>query len=239
MAPENNSFKMGLRDGMPIALGYLAVSFGFGIIASSAGFLWYEALLVSMLNLTSAGQLAAVPIIAGGGSLLELALAQLTINSRYALMSVSLSQKLSGTVRLRDRFAIGFANTDEIFAVAVGKGAPLGRRYMYALAIGPCFGWSAGTLLGALAGEVLPGLAVTALSVSLYAMFIAIIVPAVKKSLSLFFACLFAAALSALFTYLPALSTVSPGFVIVICTVAVSALFALIRPLPDEEEVAG
>ena len=225
-----------MLHGVPIFLGYLAVSFGFGIIASSSGLTWYGALLISMLNMTSAGQLAAVPIIVGGGSFLELALIQLTINSRYALMSVSLSERLGDSVRLRDRFLVGFANTDEIFAVAIGRGTLLGRRYMYGLAIAPYLGWSFGTLLGALAGEMLPALAVTALSVSLYAMFIAIVVPAVKGSVPLLFACLTAAALSALFTYLPGLSSVTPGFAIVICTVLVSALFAIIRPLPDEEE---
>ena len=227
---------MGLRDGAPIGLGYLAVSFGFGIIAVSSRLSWYEAILISVFNLTSAGQLAAVPIIAGGGSLLELAVAQLTINSRYALMSVSLSQRMSERVKLSDRLWIGFINTDEVFATAVGKNAMLGRRYMLGLAIAPYIGWTLGTTLGALAGAILPELAITALSVSLYAMFIAIVTPVVRRSLPLLFACLLAAVLSSLFTYLPSLSEIPSGFAIVICTVVVSALFAFISPIKDEEE---
>ena len=126
---EINSFKMGVRDGMPICIGYLAVSFAFGISAVGMGLSVWEVLLISMLNLTSAGQLAGAPIIAGGGSFFELGLTQLVINLRYSLMSVSLSQKLDKTVRIRDRFLISFANTDEIFAVSSGKGIMLGRKY--------------------------------------------------------------------------------------------------------------
>ena len=127
---ENNSFKRGLRDGVPICLGYLSVSFAFGIFATSEGLSLLEAVMISAFNLTSAGQLAAVPIIAEGGSLIELALTQLIINLRYSLMSVSLSQRMGRSIRTRDRFVIAFANTDEVFAVASGCGAPVGRKYM-------------------------------------------------------------------------------------------------------------
>lgn len=236
MYGENNNFKMGLYDGVPIGLGYLAVSFGFGIIAVSSGLSCYQAILISVFNLTSAGQLASVPIIAGGGSLFELAAAQLTINSRYALMSVSLSERMSKTVRIRDRLWIGFVNTDEVFATAVGKCATLGRKYMLGLAIAPYLGWTLGTALGALGGAILPELAVTSLSVSLYAMFIAIVTPAVKRSLPLLFACLLAIVMSSLFTYIEVLSQIPTGFSIVICTVLVSALFAFIAPVKDGRE---
>ena len=118
---ENNNFRIGLRDGIAIGLGYLAVSFAFGIFAFSSGLTPVEALLVSMLNLTSAGQMAAIPMLTGG-SIPLLFISQLVINSRYALMSVSLSQILSPSVTFADRFFIGFANTDEIFAVATGRG---------------------------------------------------------------------------------------------------------------------
>ena len=236
MKEEINSFREGLTDGIPIALGYLAVAFGFGIISVSCGLLWYEALLISMFNLTSAGQLAAVPIIASGGSLVGLGSTQLVINSRYALMSVSLSQRLSRGVSFADRFLIGFANTDEIFAVATGKGAPLGRRYFLGLMLLPYLGWSGGTLIGAIAGGILPEVVVTALSVSLYAMFISIIVPAAKKERRVLLCVLAAVAVSCIFTYVPALSRINSGFGIVICTLLVSTVFAIVAPIPDEEK---
>jgi 4-azaleucine resistance transporter AzlC len=229
------NFKSGIIDGIPIALGYLAVSFGFGIMAVTSGLLWYEALFISMFNLTSAGQLAAVDVFAVGGSLAELAATQLTINSRYALMSVSLSQRLDKNVRMRDRLIIGFANTDEIFAVACGKTDALSREYLFGLAALPYIGWSTGTLLGALAGAVLPELIVTALSVSLYAMFIAIIVPDAKKETKVLLSVLTAVALSCMFTYVPVLKEISSGFSIVICSVLISGLFAIICPIDDGE----
>ena len=137
MKKMNDSFSEGVKDGIPIGLGYLSVSFAFGILAVGAGLDIWQAVIISMTNLTSAGQLAAVPIIAGFGSLAELASTQLVINMRYALMSVSLSQKLGENVRLRDRFLIAFCNTDEIFAVASGKDGSVGRHYMLGLALTP------------------------------------------------------------------------------------------------------
>ena len=232
---ENNSFKRGIRDGVPIGLGYLAVSFGFGLLSVSEGLTWYQALFISMFNLTSAGQLAAVPIIAGGGSFFELVLTQLVINSRYALMSVSLTQKLGGGVKYADRLWIGFANTDEIFAVSVGNATPIGRKYMLGLIILPYFGWTLGTLIGAAAGAILPEVLVTALSVSLYAMFIAIVVPAAKGDGKTLLCVLLAMAASALFYYVPVLNKVPSGFIIVILSVVISALFALFAPIDDEK----
>ena len=153
---KHNSFKKGLVDGLPIGIGYLSVSFAFGIFAIANGLAIPETLLISMTNVTSAGQLAAVPIIAGGGLLSELVVSQIIINLRYALMSVSLSQKLGPSVRLFDRFLISFVNTDEVFAVASAQSGAVGRGYMYGLITTPYLGWSLGTLLGAVAGDILP-----------------------------------------------------------------------------------
>ena len=149
---ENNSFKMGLRDGIPIFLGYLSVSFAFGITAVKTGLTIIEALLISMTNLTSAGQLAGVPIICGGGSLIELTTTQLIINLRYSLMSVSLSQKLGKSIKLLHRFLIAFGITDEVFAVSASKNTALGKKYIFGLILMPYIGWSGGTFLGAIAG---------------------------------------------------------------------------------------
>ena len=236
MENENNSLHIGLKDGLPIGLGYLAVSFAFGLSAVLMGLSPLEALLISMLNVTSAGQMAGTPIIASGGSMIELVLSQLVINSRYSLMSVSLSQKLSDSVRLRDRLYIGFCNTDEVFAVASGKDGTVGPRYMLGLITAPIIGWCSGTLLGAIAGDVLPAILVTSLSVAMYAMFIAIIVPAARGSLPTLLCILAAAAASAVFYFVPAFSVIPSGFVIVIIALAVSALFALISPIPDEDD---
>lgn len=225
---------MGLRDGIPICLGYLSVSFAFGIFATSEGLSVLEALLISAFNVTSAGQLAAVPIIASGGGFIELALTQLVINLRYALMSVSLSQKLGESVSLPDRFAIAFVNTDEVFAVAMSKGSSVGRKYLYPLIITPYLGWTMGTLIGAVAGNILPDIAVSALGIAIYAMFIAIVIPAAKESKNTALAALLSALVSCSFFFLPGLNKVPSGFVIIISAVLSSALFAIIAPVSDE-----
>ncbi len=236
---EENSFKTGLLDGLPIGLGYLSVSFAFGIFAVGSGLTVWQALLISMLNLTSAGQLAGVPIIVARGSFFELGLTQLVINLRYSLMSVSLSQRLGRSVRTSDRFLISFANTDEVFAVASARGASLGRVYFFGLIILPYVCWALGTLLGAVLGSVLPSIIVAALGIAIYAMFIAIVVPEMKGSLKTALAVFSAIALSCLFYFTPVLNKVPSGFVIIICAVTVSALFALVAPIKDEGEKAG
>lgn len=233
---EINNFRMGVRDGIPIALGYFAVSFAFGIAATRAGLSWLEAFLISAFNLTSAGQLAAVPIIAAGGGFFELGLTQLIINLRYSLMSVSLSQRLSDSVRLGDRFLMAFGNTDEIFAVSYSKELPVGRRYFFALMLPPFLGWTAGTLAGSLAGAVLPVIVNSALGIAIYAMLIAIFVPASRRDVHVLFAVLLSAAISSAFYFVPVLRAVSSGFAIIITAVAVSLVFALLFPLPDEPD---
>ena len=232
----NNNKKMGLRDGFPVGLGYLAVSFAFGIVAKTSGLTIYEALLISLTNLTSAGQLAAVPIITAGGSLIELAMTQFIINSRYLLMSVSLSQRFAKNVRLRDRFLLAFANTDELFAVAIGKSQPLGRSYLYMLIIYPYLGWSLGTLLGAVAGSILPQVLLNALGIALYAMFVAILVPAAKQNKGTAFCIIASAFASCAFYFLPMLKDIPSGFVIMILSFSISIVFALIAPLKEGED---
>ncbi len=232
---EHNKFLSGIKDGLPICLGYLSVSFAFGIFSVSEGLSVIQALLISMTNVTSAGQLAAVPIMLGGGSLVELFVAQLIINLRYALMSVSLSQKLGKSVRLIDRFLISFVNTDEVFAVASGKRRKVGKKYLYGLIVTPYLGWSIGTLIGASAGNILPGSVVSALGIAIYGMFIAIVVPEVKKSKPTLYCVLGAIALSVLFYFVPLLKAVPSGFVIIICACIASAVAALVAPVKEEE----
>lgn len=232
---EQNSFIKGIKDGLPICIGYFAVSFAFGITAVGLGLTWVEALLISMTNLTSAGQLAGVPIIAGGGSLIEMAVSQIVINSRYALMSVSLSQKLGKSIRLPHRFILSFANTDEIFAVAMTNKRSVGKKYMYGLALTPPIGWSLGTLFGAIADNILPAIIISALGVAIYGMFVAIVVPEMKRQKPVLLCVLLAILLSCAFEYLPFLSNVPDGFVIIICAVLASVVFAVVSPVPVEE----
>ena len=235
---ENRNVKMGFRDGLPIGLGYLSVSFAFGILGVSEGLSVLECFMISLFNLTSAGQLAAVPIIATGGSFIELALTQLVINLRYSLMSVSLSQKLGGSVRLRDRFLISFGNTDEIFAVASSKGTPVGREYLFSLMVYPILGWTLGTTLGALAGNILPQIFVNALGIAIYAMFIAIIIPAARTEGRVALCILTSAALSLIFYYLPPFNKIPSGFAIIICATLASLIFAIAAPIEPEGEEA-
>ena len=233
---KKEKFLKGIKDGIPIGLGYLSVSFAFGIFAVESGLTIWQTLLISMLNVTSAGQLAGVPIIAGGGTLAELAVSQLVINSRYSLMSVSLSQKLSRKVKLYERFIIAFGNTDEIFAVAICKGQRLTKKYLLSLLALPYIGWVLGTLSGAIAGNILPDILVKALSVSMYAMFIAILVPVIKISKPILACVLSSVSLSCLFKYVPVLNKVPGGFVIIIIALAVCIPLALLAPIKDDIE---
>ena len=174
-------YLQGFKDGLPTGLGYLSVSFGFGILAVNLGLSVCAAVGISASNLTSAGQVAGVRIIAAGGTLAEIVLALFVINLRYALMSVSLSQKLHQNVRLTDRFLISFVNTDEVFAVATSNPGLVKRNYLYGLILTPYIGWAMGTLLGAVAGNILPSIVTASLGVAIYAMLIAIVVPEAKK----------------------------------------------------------
>ncbi len=233
---EINSFSKGVRNGLPICFGYLSVAFAFGIFACGSGLTVAEALLISATNVTSAGQLAAVPIIAGGGTLLELAVSQLVINLRYALMSVSLSQRLGGSVRLPDRFLIAFVNTDEVFAVAMAQNGPVGRRYLYGLILTPYLGWALGTLLGAVAGNLLPAVVISALGLAIYAMFIAIVLPKVKNHRPTALCVAIAVLLSCAFYYIPLLQKIPSGFSVILCSVVAAAVAALVCPVKGEDD---
>lgn len=230
-----NSFRKGISDGIPIALGYLSVAFTFGMMATEGGLSAAEALLISMTNLTSAGQIAGLDVMLAGGTLLEMALTQLVINMRYALMSISLSQKMHKSVRLRDRFLIAFGNTDEIFAVASAKPAELGKKYMLGLILAPFLGWSSGTLIGAAAGALLPDVVRSALGIAIYGMFLAVFIPPMKKSSAVRVVVIAAAVCSCVFSIVPVLQNISSGFVIIICSVFAATIGALIKPVETDE----
>lgn len=230
-----SDFLKGAKDGLPICFGYLSVSFGFGILAVSLGLSVLSAVGISLTNLTSAGQVAGVGIIAAGGSLFEMALTQLIINIRYSLMGISLSQKLDEKFSTFHRLLASFGITDEIFAVAVAQKS-VSPFYMYGLISVSALGWVTGTFLGAFAGNVLPSSVSGALGIVLYGMFLAIILPPAKKNRPVLIAVLIAAALSIVFKYV--LAFVSEGFAIIICAVVAAGFCAFFFPVHDEEKEA-
>lgn len=229
-------FRQGLKDGIPIALGYFSVSFSFGILALAGGLSIFQAGLTSITNLTSAGQFAGLQVIIAGGTLLEMVMTQFIINLRYALMSLSLSQKLSPEMAFWQKLIVAFGNTDEIFAVAMGRQKSLTFPYMVGLQILPIIGWTLGTVVGAAAGSILPAAVNSALSVALYGMFIAIVIPAAKKARPVLIVVLLAMVMSGILYYVPVFSGISSGMSIIICTVAASVLGAALFPVKEEGE---
>lgn len=232
---KHNDFSAGLKASLPVFVGYFSVSFGFGTLAVAKGLKALQAALISLTNVTSAGQFAGLAVVAEGGPLIDMILTQLVINSRYALMSLALGQKMGTRFGIGTRLLTAFYNTDEIFALAMAKPAPLTVSYMLGLGVLPIVGWTGGTLLGALAGSILPDSITTALGVALYGMFIAIVVPQAQKSRPILVAITIAMGASCLFTWVPVLKNLSSGLAIVICTVIAAAICAVLFPIPDEE----
>ena len=230
-----SDYRRGFGRGIPVGVGYFSVSFGFGAMAAAQGMKALDAALISLTNLTSAGQFAGLTLIMAGTTLWELILTQLVINSRYALMGLALSQKMGRRIGFFQRLIVAFFNTDEIFALAMAEQGPLSTSFLLGLGAAPMLGWTLGTLTGALAGSALPQDIRTALGVMLYGMFIAIVIPPAKKEKPVLAALLLALVLSCAFAWLPALQAVSSGLAIVICTVAASAVCAWLFPIPDEE----
>lgn len=229
MLQVQKPFVKGLSHGIPIALGYFSVAFGFGIFSVKAGLQAIEAILISLTNLTSAGQAAGVEIIAAAGTLIEMAATQFVINLRYSLMGLSLSQKLDNSFTTLHRLIASFGITDEIFAVASSQKERLVPTYMYGLIMISATGWVSGTAAGAIAGLALPPALTAAMGIMLYGMFIAIIIPAAKSSKKNLVVILLAAAFSAVFKYL--LPSVSFGFAIIISAVAAAVIGAILFPI--------
>ena len=229
-------FVKGLKDGVPIALGYLSVSFGFGILAAAGGLSAWMATIISLTNVTSAGQLAGLNIIIACGPMIEMVLSEFIINIRYALMSITLTQKLDDTFTTSRRMLCSFAMTDEIFAVAASQKGKITARYFYGLMLLPILGWVVGTFLGATAGNILPDSLKNAMGLMLYAMFIAIVLPPSTKSRAVAVCVSICAVLSIIIRYVPVFSFITPGFAVIICAV-IASLFAAWR-FPVEKEDA-
>ena len=234
MQTHGTWYRRGLKDGIPIALGYFAVSFTLGITARNAGFSALQAMVASLTNNASAGEYAAFALISAGAGYLEVAVMTLVANARYLLMSCALSQKLSPDTPLIHRLLIGYDVTDEIFGISIARSGYLDPFYTYGAMTVAIPGWGVGTLLGVLVGNVLPLRAVSALSVGLYGMFLAIILPPARKDriiagvVGLSFALSFAAA------RLPLLAGVSSGLKTIILTVAIALGAAILFPVREE-----
>jgi predicted branched-subunit amino acid permease len=226
-----SDFFKGAYHGIPIALGYLSVSFGFGILAVKSGLSILSAAIISITNLTSAGQVAGVGIIATGGTILEMILTQLIINIRYALMALSLSQKLDNSFNTPKRLIASYGITDEIFAVAAARKEPLTPSFLYGLILLPYFGWAGGTLLGAVMGNILPVALRDALGIAIYGMFLAIVLPPARKQKGILVCALASAGMSLLLNCFPLLS---PGFAVIVCAALASVIAALFFPTPEE-----
>lgn len=230
-----NSYVRGLKAGIPIGLGYLSVSFTFGIMAVSYGMSWWQALVISMATVTSAGQFAGIGVMMHPGQYIEMLISQLTINVRYSFMSISLSQKTDAKFKGIYRWLLGFMMTDEIFAVASAE-KEVSRSFFAGLATIPYLGWSIGTLIGALLGNVLPQRLMSALSLAIYGMFVAIVIPGIKEGKAVVVVVVLALVLSSLFYYVPMLAQVSSGLSISICAIVAALIGAVLFPVKEESE---
>ncbi len=236
---KRGAFLRGLRDGLPIGLGYFAVAFTLGINARAAGLTAFQAALASLLTNASAGQAAGFTVIAEGGTYLTMAIMILVANARYLLMSTALTQKLRPETGLLHRMAIGFDVTDEIFGVSIAQPGFLNPFYSYGVFVLPLMGWSSGTYLGVMMGNLLPANLVSALSVGLYGMFIAIIVPPARKEKIVAVLVIVSMALSFLLGIVPLTAALSSGTRIILLTVVISAAAALLFPRREDTEEGG
>lgn len=235
---DMKEYRDGVRTAIPVGLGYFSVSFGFGAKAVAMKMAALDATLISAVNLTSAGQKAGLDIIMQStefwAGLWLLIIGQLIINSRYALMSLALSQKMGQRIGVLPRLAIAFINTDEIFALAMAREQDLTVPFLYGLGLLPILGWTSGTFCGALAGSFLPTSVASSLGVMLYGMFIAIVIPPAKKDRSVAVTALMALVFSCIFAWVPFLQKAPTGVPIVICTVAAAAIAAALFPVKED-----
>ena len=232
---KRKEFLAGMKAGMPVCIGYFSVSFGFGAMAVAQGLAIWHAILISATNLTSAGQFAGLTVIAEGAAMITMVLTQLVINSRYALMSLAIGQRLGSQVGTGKRLLAAFFNTDEVFALGMSRGKDITTTFFVGAGVVAAIGWTGGTALGAVAGSLLSESIRNILGVMLYGMFIAIVVPQAKDEKPMLVSVLLALIFSCLLRWTPMLNKIDSGLAIVICTVAAAALCAVLFPVKDEE----
>lgn len=226
----------GLRDGLPIGLGYFAVAFSLGIVARNAGLTPIQGFIASLFNVASAGEYALFTSIQTGASFFEIAIITLVVNARYLLMSCALSQRFDPKTPMIHRFGVGFGVTDEIFGISIARPGFIEPVYNYGAILISVPLWSIGTSLGIIAGNFLPARVVSALSVALYGMFIAIIIPPAKKNLVIAIAVAVSFVCSYVCGILPYVRDLSSGTRTIILTVVISSIVALIKPVEDEQQ---
>ncbi len=226
-------YRYGLKRGYPIALGYLPVSFTFGLMAVSGGLPVWLAIFISMSNLTSAGQFAGTRLILNGAGYLEIILTTFIINIRYMLMSLSLTQRLDKDMTLLRRMIIAFGVTDETFSMASMEAGKLSFPFLLGLITGPFLGWTAGTALGAFVCSSLPVALSSAMGIALYAMFIAIILPPAKKSKAVVTILLISITIACLLRYVPIFCFISSGFRTILATFLGAGIGAVLFPVYD------
>lgn len=224
-----------MKKGIPIGLGYLAVSFSFGIWAYEGGMPIWMVIFISLSNLTSSGQFAGTQLIFEAASFFEIGLSVFIINIRYLLMSLSLTQKLSKDTKNYQKLIFGYGITDEVFALASIRDRELTAPFMYGLILAPTIGWTGGTALGAIMGSILPASISEAMGIALYSMFIAIIIPPAKKSKPIVGAIVISVVITCIIKYVPFLSFISGGFTLIIATVVSACIMAVVAPIKDEE----
>ena len=240
---KNNIFLKGMKDGLPVALGYLAVSFTLGIAAVKSGLTPFQAFATSALNNTSAGEFAAFSLIGAGVSYMEIALTTLILNMRYILMSCALSQKIDKNTPIVHRFLMAYDVTDEIFGLSIRSEGRLDPKYTYGLIAISAPSWAIGTYLGAVMGSVMPAGVLSAMNLALYGMFIAVIVPPAKKDKTIAVVIAVSMLSSLMFSILPGLREISSGIVVIILTVVISLAAAILFPVcgdkKEKKEVVG
>ena len=235
MWTNRQAFLNGNRDGVPIALGYFAVAFTLGIAAKNAGFNALQAAIVSLTNLASAGQYAGFTMVKDGATYIEMALMILVTNARYMLMSSALSQKFDSSTPFWHRLLVGYSVTDEVFGICVSVPGKLNPLYAYGAMILTVPGWTLGTYFGVMMGNIMPDRVVSALSVALYGMFIAIIIPPARKSKVILGLVSFSMLLSAIFNFVPALrDSVPSGIRVIALTVIIAAAASILFPVKED-----
>ena len=239
MQKENSdALRRGIRDGMPICIGYAAVAFSLGIVMRNAGMNAFQGFLLSMLNMASAGEYAGVQVIMADAAYIEMALVTLIANARYLLMSTALSQRFSEKTAFIHRLIVGYCITDELFGIAVSQKGYLNPFYYYGAMLVAIPGWSFGTALGIIAGNILPARIVSALSVALYGMFLAIIIPPARTDKVVAASVISGFALSWCAKYIPLLKDLNAGMKTIVLTLIIAGAAAAFFPRKEESDEA-
>lgn len=233
---NKKQFGSGAKAGIPIALGYFAVAFSLGIKASAAGMSWYVGFISSILNHASAGEYAVIQTVSDNAGYLSMAIVTLVANCRYLLMSTALSQRISPNEKLGHKLLMGFGITDEIFAVGISQNGDINHNFVYGAMVTAIPAWATGTALGIIAGNILPKAVVTALSVAIYGMFLAIIIPPAKKNRAILILIILSFVLSFGLSELKRFVNLSDNTIIIALTILVSAIGAILFPVKDDEE---